>query len=229
MIVENECYENEMAGIGQRTDAQTTLIGNYSHHNKRAGIGFEECKAGRAAVVDNRVIDNALVAVGIHTGWTVTLTGNELSRQGGLPPIVMVFPGATATFSDNTIRGQGVAGIRVAGTVRADGNRFVGTSLRKGGPPNFGIWALDGSDVSLSRNKFSTWRHALFASKSRVAAIENTIEDFHKTAIVVKNPSGPAAVYGNTAHSSTAGAKVVDVDGETNVVSDNVVKAVVKP
>ena len=56
-----------------------------------AGIGFASCKAGRSTVMNNRIIDNALVAVGINPGWNVRLSGNELSRKGGLPPIVM-FP-----------------------------------------------------------------------------------------------------------------------------------------
>jgi parallel beta-helix repeat protein len=129
-IIGNECYENGKAGIGQMSDAVTVLIGNYCHHNKTAGIGFDNSTEGRSTVVNNRIIDNAMVAVGIHSGWTVRLSGNELSRQGGLPPIVMVFGGSEATFTDNVIRGGGVAGIRVAGTVRLSRNEFDGTSLR---------------------------------------------------------------------------------------------------
>ena len=112
-IIDNECYENDESGIGQQSNAHTVLIGNYCHHNKMSGIGFAACELGRSSVLNNRVIDNALVAVGINSGWSVTLTGNEFSRDAGLPPIVMVFAGAEATFTNNVISGVGVAGIRV--------------------------------------------------------------------------------------------------------------------
>ncbi|MBL8796215.1 MAG: right-handed parallel beta-helix repeat-containing protein, partial [Planctomycetia bacterium] len=88
-IAHNECYENEQAGIGQRADAETVLCDNHVHHNKRAGIGFDDCKAGKSTVVRNRVVDNELVAVGIHAGWQVRLADNTLSREGGLPPLAM--------------------------------------------------------------------------------------------------------------------------------------------
>ena len=87
------------AGIGQMSDAVTVLIGNYCHHNKTAGIGFASCEAGTSTVMNNRIIDNALVAVGINAGWNVRLSGNELSRKGGLPPVVMVSHGAEAILT----------------------------------------------------------------------------------------------------------------------------------
>ena len=223
-IIGNECYENELAGIGQRDDAHTTLIGNYCHHNKKAGIGFAACKDGRSTVVNNRVIDNALVAVGIKAGWTVSLSGNELSRKGGLPPIVMVFKGSTATFTGNVIRGGGVAGIRVAGNVRADDNHFVGTSLRRGGPPNFAIWALKGSTVSMSDNQITTWRHALSAGEANVTAINNTVRNFHTAAFVVNKSPTPPQIIGNTAFSNDSKAKVVSVDKPAGIIIDNELK-----
>jgi hypothetical protein len=223
-IIGNECYENGKAGIGQRDDAHTTLIGNYCHHNKTSGIGFAACKAGQATVVNNRVIDNAMVAVGINPGWTVTLSGNELSRKGGLPPIVMVFKGSTATFTGNIIRGGGVAGIRVAGNVRADDNRFEGTSLRRGGPPNFAIWALKGSTVSMSDNQITTWRHALSAGEANVTAINNTVRLFHAAAFVVNKSPSPPQFIGNTAFSNDAKSKVVSMDGLAGINIDNELK-----
>lgn len=210
-----------MAGIGQQSDAVTTLIGNYCHHNKTAGIGFASCKEGRSAVVNNRIIDNALVAVGINPGWTVCLSGNELSRKGDLPPIVMVFQGADATFTDNVIRGGGVAGIRVAGRVRVTNNEFVGTSLRRVGPPNFAVWALPGSDVAMTGNKVHGWRHALHATEASVLASNNTVSDFHNAAIVIQKSNSPADVYGNMAISKYPKDKVVSLDGESGVVRDN--------
>lgn len=226
-IIGNECYENGMAGIGQQSDAATVLIGNYCHHNKTAGIGFADCEAGRSTVVNNRVIDNALVAVGINPGWTVCLSGNELSREGGLPPIVMVFEGSDATFTDNIIRGGGVAGIRAAGTVRADNNEFVGTSLRRVGPPNFAIWGLTGSDITMTGNTIHGWRHALHATEAAVSASKNTVSNFHNAAFVIQKPSVPADVYGNTAVSKNPQDVVVSLEGESGVVKDNDLKATI--
>lgn len=204
-IIGNECYENELVGIGQESDAVTVLIGNHCHHNKAAGIGFSACDSARSTVLNNRVVDNAKVAVGIQSGWTVRLAGNELSREGGMPPIVMVFEGATAIFADNVIRGGGVAGIRVAGTIRAEDNEFAGTSLRKVGPPNFAIWALPGSSVAMTGNAIHGWRHALHATESTVSAFKNTVSNFHDAAFVVEKPARPADIYENVVKSSRPG------------------------
>ena len=196
-IIENECYENGQAGIGQMSNTETVLIGNYLHHNKTAGIGFEG-GGGRSRVENNRLIDNAKVAIGINSDWSVELIGNELSRKGGLPPIVMVSVGAQATFRGNVIRGGGVAGIRVAGTIVVEDNEFDGTSMRKVGPPNFAVWALPGSRVTLTGNKFSGWRHAVHSSEGHVTATGNTVSNFHRAAFVVEKPAAPPEIAGNT-------------------------------
>lgn len=223
-IVGNECYENEKSGIGQRDDAKTVLIGNHCHHNKAAGIGFAPCKAGRSTVLNNRVIDNALVAVGINPGWKVRLSGNMLSRDGGLPPIVMVFAGTEATFTNNVIQGEGVAGIRVAGTVRADNNEFIGTSLRRGGPPNFAVWALPNSDVTMTANKIHGWRHGLHATEANVSATKNTVSNFHNAAFVIQKPNSPANVHGNIAISKNPKDSVILLDGEASAIGGNELK-----
>ena len=220
-IIDNECYENKETGIGQMSDARTVLIGNHLHHNGKSGIGFAACKSGRSTVLNNRVIDNALVAVGINPGWTVNLSGNELSRKGGLPPIVMVFAGSDATFTDNVIRGEGVAGIRAAGVVRANRNEFQGLMLRKGGPPNFAIWALEGAKVTLTDNSFSTWRHALHATKSETIVRDNKIKDFHQSAFVINAPSKPPAITGNIAVSSDPNAQIGRLDNKPVDAGDN--------
>lgn len=221
LIVGNECYENEQAGIGQTGDAQTTLIDNYCHHNKSAGIGYDACESGSSIALNNRVIDNAMVAVGIQSGWTVNLSGNELSRKGGLPPIVMVFEGADATFTKNTIRGEGVAGIRATGTVKAMENHFEAPALRKVGPPSFAIWALEGSKVTMSHNTVKTWRHALHATAAVITANDNTVSDFHRTAFVVNQPSQAANLFNNIAISKDPAAQVVAIEGEEGIVSGN--------
>ena len=135
--------------------------------------------------------------------------------------MVMVFKGADATFTDNVIRGGGVAGIRVAGKVRADKNEFAGTPLRRVGPPNFAIWALPGADVTMTANKIHDWRHGLHATEASVSASRNTVSHFHGAAFVVQKSVRPAHVYGNTAISKNPKDKVVSLSGETGVVNDN--------
>lgn len=220
-IVNNECYENEKVGIGQESDAVTTLIGNNCHHNKEAGLGFAPCEHGRSLVIGNAITDNAKVAAGVNAGWTVTFSKNEMSRKGGLPPIVMVFEGATATFSDNVIRGGGVAGIRVAGKIRAAGNRFIGTSLRKAGPPNFAVWALPGSSVFLTENTMTDWRHALHGTESTVHVSGNTVERFHKAAFVIVKATSPVTIFNNTAVSDDEAVEVVRLTESPGIVSGN--------
>jgi parallel beta-helix repeat protein len=197
LISKNECHHNEQAGIGQQSGVISVLIGNHCHHNKSAGIGFDEGESGNSTVLNNHIIDNASVAIGVQSGWNVTIIGNEMSRKGGMPPIVMVFQGAQATLTGNVIRGGGVAGIRTSGEVRADSNRFEGTNLRKGGPPNYAIWALPGSKIMMTNNSISHWRHALHATESEVIATGNEVKDFHGTAFVIDKSSSPVNVHDN--------------------------------
>jgi parallel beta-helix repeat protein len=220
-VIGNECHHNGASGIGQQGDAQTVLIGNHCHHNMESGIGFAACRTGRSTVIINRIVDNAKVAVGVNAGWTVNLSGNELSRAGGMPPIVMVFAGADVAFSNNVIRGGGVAGIRVAGTIRVDNNEFAGTSLRKVGPPNFAIWALPGSVVTMTGNNIHGWRNGLNAMQATVTATGNTVRSFHGAAFVVKDSAAPANVHGNTAISGNPKDQVVSISGATGVTDNN--------
>ena len=202
VILGNSCAENEEAGIGQRDDTEAVLIDNDCRRNEAAGIGFESCRAGHAIVARNRVIDNALVAVGVQSGWQVELSRNELEREGGLPPIVMVFDGAEVDLRGNSIRGSGVAGVRVAGIVRAVGNRFEGTELRKGGPPNFAVWALPGSEVHLESNTIRGWRHAVSAREASVIAVGNRIANYWTAGIRVANGSTAPIIVRNVFESA---------------------------
>ena len=226
VIVGNVCTDNEKAGIGQREDARTVLVDNECRGNKAAGIGFETCDSGRSTMVGNRVIDNALVAVGVQRGWRVEISENELSREAGLPPIVMVFDGAEANLRDNVIRGSGVAGVRVGGTVRAVGNRFEGTALRKGGPPNFAVWALPGSEVALQKNTMSGWRHAISAEAASLIAIDNRMTNYWQTAVRVTNASSPSIVVRNVFESvhGHPGVEIRAADGteQASIVRDNI-------
>lgn len=212
-IVGNHCYENGAAGIGL-DNARAVVIENHCHDNQSAGIGLAESEAGQATLARNKVVDNKQVAIGIHSGWQAELIENEISRTGGMPPLVMIFAGSTATLSGNTLQGGGVAAIRIAGEARIDNNQFVATELRKGGPPSFGIWALPGASVQAYGNTFENWRHAISASGANVAAVHNKVSGFHQTAFVIEDPQSTATVMVNQVTSSDANAKVVLVKGK---------------
>jgi parallel beta-helix repeat protein len=226
LIRKNRCRDNEMAGIGARDGSHPIIVGNECVGNKMAAIGFEACEGGTALLRDNTLTATTLVAIGIQSGWDVVLVENKIRGGEGMPPAVMVFEGAIASFSRNTITGGGVAGIRVAGSLEATGNRFEGTVLRKAGPPNFGVWALEGSTVNLSNNRFSMWRHALFASGAKVAATNNTASMFHRAAFVLESPSARSHLIGNTAISAEPDTEpfVVSNDVHDSVTEGNSVK-----
>ncbi len=212
-IVENECFENEKSGIGQMSGCRTVIEGNYVHHNKTSGIGFDPGEGGESQVTGNRVIDNEMVAAGVNAGWNVTFTDNQLSRQGGLPPIVMVFAGSRVVFKGNTIRGGGVAGVRVSGEVIAENNHFDGTSFRPVGPPNFAIWGLKGSRVTMLNNRINGWRHALSADESAVAATANQVTHSSRAAFVISKPVDAPVLTGNSLLPSKQTDVVALVDG----------------
>jgi hypothetical protein len=220
ILVDNECYENQLAGIGHEAGVTSVLLSNHVHHNRTAGIGFEGGVDGEATLINNRVIDNAKVAVGIHSGWTVRLSGNELSRQEGIPPVVMIFEGAVATLIDNVVRGPGVAGIRVAGEVTADRNRFEGVGTKERGPGS-AIWALTGSRVTMTGNDIRGWRQALQASEAEILAAGNRVAQFQGTAFVVHKSNSPAHVYDNQVETDDPKARVLTIDGSTGRINGN--------
>lgn len=237
VVENNECYENEMAGIGNRDGAEPTIRNNQCFKNKMAGIGSDgsrslivgnECRenlmAGigltgkaKATLQNNKCIDNKLVAVGVTQGSTATICGNHFSRTGGMPPIIAVRDGSTATIQNNVIQGGGVAAVLVQGNVRLNDNTFVGTGAKQGNA----VWAWEGSSAIVSDNAFDGYRAAVNASKSTMIVTGNTIERFQRTAIIVKDSQRPAHVYGNKATTVDPQAKVVDVQGPSGVVESN--------
>jgi hypothetical protein len=94
-------------------------------------------------------------------------------------------------------------------------------TLRKVGPPNFRVWALKGAKVTLLNNRFSNWRHALHASESESLVSGNTINDFHKTAVVINKLSKPPVGTVNKAVSSEKLANVATIDGIPLEAGDN--------
>lgn len=200
-ILRNECFENAEAGIGLMSGRETLVEGNHCHHNQKAGIGFAGGKtAGRwsALVRSNRFVENRAVAAGINPGWSVRFVGNVFERTEGRAPLVMVFKGSQATLVGNRLRGNGVAGIRVAGEADLLENDVSGPALRKVGPPQHGVWALPGAKVSLSGNRFANLRHALFATEATVVATGNTVSNCVGIAFRLKHPATPPRVAENT-------------------------------
>jgi parallel beta-helix repeat protein len=218
IIRDNRCYKNLMAGIGNQSGSRPVIVGNESRENKMAGIGVRSGSV--AVIVGNRCIENQLVAIGLPDGATAHIQGNELQRTGGgAPPLVAVKGGSSAVLVNNSIRGGGVAGVLVQGTAQLSGNRFFGA----GGKQGSAIWVWDKSTVLASGNQFTGYRNALNASGSDVTATDNAISKFNGPAIIVRKPSAPPRVHGNTAFSQSEKDSAVKVEG-ADAVADNVVK-----
>jgi parallel beta-helix repeat protein len=240
VVEDNECYENEMAGIGCRDGASPILRNNICRKNKMAGIGCngafplivgnvcqENGQAGigvqgqaTAVIHRNKCQDNMLVAIGVTEASVATIIDNEVSRTGGMPPIIAVKDGSTATIRDNQISGGGVAAILVQGKATVSGNTFAGIGAKQGNA----VWVWENSTATISDNSFDGYRTAVNATKSSVTVTGNSIKQFQGTAIIVKNSQNPAHVHGNTASSADPKARVADVQGPSGIVEENVLK-----
>ena len=199
LIIGNECYENKAAGIGHREVGETFVVDNHIHHNGASGLGFDTTSADSVSkCVGNRIHDNTLVAVGIRKGWNVQLVGNEISRSGGMPPLIMVFEGSRAELTDNQLTGGGVASIRCAGTVLAEGNVIKPDPASKGGRgPSSAIWALPGAEVVAHGNEFLGWRKALLASEAKVIASQNRGFALNANPFQIEKPHSGSRVANN--------------------------------
>jgi hypothetical protein len=212
IIRSNKSYKNRMAGIGSRLAARPVIVDNHSRDNQMAGIGVRGSKT-TAVIIGNRCIQNRLVAVGLPDGATAFIHGNELLRkEGGAPPLVAVKGGSTAVVSHNSIAGGGVAGVLIQGHVQVIGNRFLG----KGPGQGSAVWIWKESNAIVSNNRVKGYRNAVNASGSWVTAISNVTSEFSGPSIIVRKPSGPAHVYGNTAVSDQPKNTAVVVDSLPN-------------
>ncbi len=250
VIVDNECFENKMAGIGSREGAAPVICRNQTHHNEMAGIGSrrgarpvivdnesrENQMAGIgvrdtatvAVIVGNRCLENRLVAIGLPDGATGYIHGNELKRtEGGAPPIVAIRGGAHAVVSNNLIHEGGVAGVLVSGSALINGNQFTGRGADKQGSA---IWVPFGgsfdfeSTVVASNNRATGYRNLINANKATVTATDNITREFSGPSLIVKRPTAPARVYGNSAISDNPKDTAVDVDGAEDTAASNVLK-----
>lgn len=245
LVETNECYENAMAGIGCRDGASPLLRGNVCRKNKMAGIGCRdgarplivgnECRENElvgigvqkkavALIHGNKCLDNNMVAIGIIEEATATITDNDLARTGGQPPLLAVRDGSTATIHDNRLAGGGVAAILVQGQATIRGNTFAGRGPKQGNA----VWVWENATATVADNAFTGYRAAVNATKANVVVTGNTIKQFQGTAILVKASQKPAHVYGNTARSADPKAKVIDVQGPSGIVADNVLQTVEK-
>jgi len=213
----NVCRKNKMAGIGCRDGAKPLIVGNDCRENELVGIGVQ--KKATALIQGNKCLDNKLVAIGVTEESTATITDNDLSRTGGMPPIIAVKDGSTATIRDNRITGGGVAAVLVQGKATVSGNTFAGVGAKQGNA----VWVWENSTATVSDNSFDGYRAAVNAAKA-VVVTGNTIKQFLGTAIIVKDSQKPAHVHGNTATTADPKAKVVDVQGPTGIVDENVLK-----
>lgn len=240
VVEANECYENDMAGIGCRDGASPILRNNICRKNKMAGIGCDgvnplivgnDCRENElvgiglqgkavAFIQKNKCVENKLVAIGVTEKSIATITDNELSRTGGVPPIIAVKDGSTATIRGNQITGGGVAAVLVQGKATVSGNTFVGV----GGKQGNAVWVWEGSTATISDNSFDGYRAAVNTTKATVVVTGNTVKQFQGTAIIVKDSQKPAHVHGNTAISADPKAKAVDVQGPSGIVDENELK-----
>ncbi len=242
IIAGNRCYQNDMAGIGSRDNASPIIRKNLCYKNKMAGIGTDgaqdvliidnECRenlmAGIGAknkasvtILNNRCTNNKLVAIGVIRQSQALIQNNKLTRKGGMPPIVAVKDGSTATLVKNRINGGGVAGVLVQGDVVLENNHFVSKAQNQG----TAVWVWVNSKAKIIGNQFHGYRNAVRATKSDVIVVNNTIEKFEKTAILIQKPSSPSYVLNNTAYGDGKQLSVVAIDGMDNIVNGNTLKA----
>ncbi len=190
VVEDNECFENEMAGIGNRDGAEPIIRNNKCYKNKMAGIGSDgskplivgnDCRenlmAGiglrgkaEATVQNNRCVENKLVAIGVTQGSTATIIGNELVRTGGVPPIIAVKDGSTASIHSNDVRGGGVAAVLVQGTATITDNRLKGAGEKQGNA----VWVWKESTATVANNTFDGYRAAVHGPEAEMVVTGNT-------------------------------------------------------
>lgn len=205
IIVGNECYKNRLAGIGAMSNARPTITDNKIYENEAAAIGLDACESGEALIHRNHIVAKKLVCIGIQSGWSVSVEDNQISRKGGLPPLVMVFEGARADFTGNQFEGSGVAAIRSQGQIFVCDNHFNCPAPRKGGgPPQNAVWALDGSMASVTDdNQIVGWRktdHPCVRVESRAELDAALREAKAGTTILIDPGDYPGGVHARDLH-----------------------------
>lgn len=159
IIRNNRCEENEMAGIGAQLGARPLIIGNQCIKNSQAGIGLREGCEG--IIWNNRCTDNKLVAIGLPGKARAIIADNNLSRAGGMPPLVAIRGGSEAIFVRNTLNGGGVAGVLLEGQALFSGNTIKGANEKFGQ----GIWLWKGSKAMAQANQIDGFKRPITVSE----------------------------------------------------------------
>jgi hypothetical protein len=159
IIRNNRCEENAMAGIGAQLSARPLIVDNQCLKNAQAGIGL---RAGCEALVwNNRCADNKLVAIGLPQDARAIISHNELSREGGMPPLIAIRGGSEAILNLNKINGGGVAGVLVEGHAILSGNEIKGANEKFGQ----GIWLWKGSKAMVRDNQIGGFKKPITVSE----------------------------------------------------------------
>lgn len=179
-VTGNRCFKNRRAGIGIRTgeDTRPLVENNECSDNTMAGIGVEE--GTRPTLAKNKLSNNKLVAIGVTGGSEAVIRGNEMSRDGGAPPMIAVLEASKAIITGNTIYGGGVAGVLVKGKAEVRDNHFIGS----GPKANNAIWAHAGAEVTLGGNRIEGWKQELAVAKDT-----KVITDDSKVARSAREPA----------------------------------------
>lgn len=191
IVVGNECWANDAAGIGIEGGARPTIVRNTSRENAKAGIGVRG-EGTRAVLVDNRCIENRLVAIGLPDEATAIVVGNHLERTGGMPPMVAVLGTSRAMLVDNTVRGGGVAGVLVAGRATFSGNTLRGSGRGSG------VWGRPGARIWVEGDRIEGFGTAINTSGAEVSVVDARVDAAKGPAIVVRKPSSPTVVRETT-------------------------------
>jgi parallel beta-helix repeat protein len=107
IIENNECYNNELSGVGLEKGATATLKNNHLYQNGRAGIGLKE--ASTAFIEGNKIEKNTLSGIGSLDKSTLIVKNNRLlnNTMSG----ITVMDNSKATIEGNTIQANGTIGI----------------------------------------------------------------------------------------------------------------------
>ena len=179
LIIDNACFRNVRAGIGCREGSRPMIRGNKCYLNRRAGIGIRMpgtapivaanecyenemagigCRDGASPLLRGNVCrDNKLVAIGVTEGSNAVIVDNELSRVGGVPPLIAVKDQSTAVIADNRISGGGVAAVLIQGQATIRGNTFTSRQPKQGPA----VWVWSQSTAIIADNKVDGYSAAV--------------------------------------------------------------------
>ncbi|MEZ5385251.1 MAG: right-handed parallel beta-helix repeat-containing protein [Prosthecobacter sp.] len=169
-VTDNTCFQNRRAGIGIRTGENTRPLveNNECRENGMAGIGVEE--GAQPTLAKNRLINNTLVGIGVIGGSSAVITDNDISRESGMPPMIVVLDRSSAVISGNRVQSAGVAGVLVKGKAEIRDNHFIGTGPKAG----HAIWIHAGASATHGGNRMKGWRNNITAApNANVGEIPN--------------------------------------------------------